>query len=85
MLVNWDASLLRESETSWHPPPLDWIKINVDASLLDSNLASIGVVVRDSKGRLLLAFGKKKLHWDINQLELDVVFFFERCHERMDV
>ncbi|KAI0515997.1 hypothetical protein KFK09_008668 [Dendrobium nobile] len=74
MLVNSDASLLRESDTSWHPPPPDWIKINVDASLLDSNLASIGGVVRDSKGRLLLAFGKHKLHWDINQLELDAIF-----------
>ncbi|XP_028552623.1 uncharacterized protein LOC114580160 [Dendrobium catenatum] len=42
MLVNWDASLLKESEASWHPLPPDWIKINVDASLLDSHTASIG-------------------------------------------
>ncbi|KAI0519807.1 hypothetical protein KFK09_007268 [Dendrobium nobile] len=74
ILVNWDAFLLRESETSWHPPPLGWIKINVDASLLDSNSVSIGGVVRDSKGSLLLAFGKQTLHWDINQLELEAVY-----------
>ncbi|XP_020685352.1 uncharacterized protein LOC110101664 [Dendrobium catenatum] len=74
LLVNWDANLLREFVTSWHPPPLDWIKINVDSSLLDSNLASIGGVARDSKGCLLLAFGRQKLHWDINQLEMEAVF-----------
>ncbi|XP_020672999.1 uncharacterized protein LOC110092690 [Dendrobium catenatum] len=74
MLVNWDVSLLRESNSSWHPPPPDWIKINVDASLVDSNLASLGGVVCDSMGRLLLAFSKQKIHWDVNQLELDAVF-----------
>ncbi|KAI0529343.1 hypothetical protein KFK09_001890 [Dendrobium nobile] len=41
-LVNWDALLHREFETTCHPPPLEWIKFNVDASLLDSNLASVG-------------------------------------------
>ncbi|PKU60814.1 hypothetical protein MA16_Dca028787 [Dendrobium catenatum] len=84
MLVNWDANLLRESETSWHPPPLDWIKINIDASLLDSNLASIGGVARDFKGSLLLAFGEQKLHWDINQLELEAVLF-EELHSRLEI
>ncbi|KAI0524754.1 hypothetical protein KFK09_004139 [Dendrobium nobile] len=74
LLVNWDANLLRESVTTWHPPPLDWIKFNVDASLLDSILASIGGVARYSKGNLILAFGRQRLHWDINQLELEAVY-----------
>ncbi|XP_020674943.1 uncharacterized protein LOC110094124 [Dendrobium catenatum] len=74
MLVNWDASLYCEFDLSWRPPSPDWIKINVDASFLDSNLASIGGVVRDSMGKSLLAFGKQQLHWDINQLELDAIF-----------
>ncbi|KAL0927709.1 hypothetical protein M5K25_001909 [Dendrobium thyrsiflorum] len=54
----------------WHPPPPDWIKVNVDASLLPSYKAGIGGVFRDSKGKFLLAFGKKCIHWDISQLEL---------------
>ncbi|PKU75233.1 hypothetical protein MA16_Dca027183 [Dendrobium catenatum] len=58
----------------WHPPPLDWIKINVDSSLLDSNMARIGGIIRDNKGIFLLSFGNLKMHWDINQLEMDVIF-----------
>ncbi|PKU68430.1 hypothetical protein MA16_Dca021970 [Dendrobium catenatum] len=58
----------------WHLPPLDSIKINVDASLLDSNIASIGGIVRDHKGKFLFDFGKKKMHWDINQLEMESIF-----------
>ncbi|XP_020699437.1 uncharacterized protein LOC110111773 [Dendrobium catenatum] len=73
MLVDWGTSLRSESSSIWHPPPLHWLKINVDAALLDSNLASIGGKVRYFKGRLLLAFGKKKMHGDINQLELEAI------------
>ncbi|XP_028554372.1 uncharacterized protein LOC114580578 [Dendrobium catenatum] len=36
-LSNWGTNLLRESCESWCPPPKDWMKINVDASLLRSN------------------------------------------------
>ncbi|KAI0515992.1 hypothetical protein KFK09_008663 [Dendrobium nobile] len=69
----WGTNLLWESTKAWCPPPLDWIKINVDASLLSSNIAGIGGVFRDHKGRLILAFGKKKIHWDIAQFELEAV------------
>ncbi|KAL0910886.1 hypothetical protein M5K25_018983 [Dendrobium thyrsiflorum] len=54
---NWDANLLRESELTWRPPPLDWIKINVDATLQRSYNANIGAIIRDHKGRFLYAFG----------------------------
>ncbi|KAI0530979.1 hypothetical protein KFK09_000528 [Dendrobium nobile] len=57
-------------EKIWHPPPPGWIKINLDASLLRSNKGGTGGVIRDCKGRLLLAFGKPCIHWDIAHLEL---------------
>ncbi|KAL0925393.1 hypothetical protein M5K25_003719 [Dendrobium thyrsiflorum] len=69
----WGANLLRESLNSWHPPPLDWIKVNVDASLLRTNLAGIGGVFRDHKGRLIMAFGRNMFHWDVAQLEMEAV------------
>ncbi|XP_028552555.1 uncharacterized protein LOC110095510 isoform X2 [Dendrobium catenatum] len=73
-LSNWGTSLLRESRESWCPPPKDWMKINVDASLLRSNCSGIGGIFRDYKGRFIIAFGENKIHWDIAQLELEAVF-----------
>ncbi|KAI0513446.1 hypothetical protein KFK09_009467 [Dendrobium nobile] len=73
-LTNWGSNLLRESKSTWCPPPKDWIKINIDASLLSSNLAGVGGVFRDHKGRFISAFGKNGIHWDIAQLELEAVF-----------
>ncbi|KAI0499520.1 hypothetical protein KFK09_017724 [Dendrobium nobile] len=57
----------------WQPPPPGWIKINVDASLRGNYEAGIGGIVKDSRGRFLLAFGRKKIHWDIAQLEMAVI------------
>ncbi|KAI0519669.1 hypothetical protein KFK09_007123 [Dendrobium nobile] len=68
ILESWEA------HASWCPPPKDLMKINVDPSLLSSNLAGIGGIFRDHKGRFIIAFGKNKVHWDIAQLELEAVF-----------
>ncbi|XP_020673031.1 uncharacterized protein LOC110092712 [Dendrobium catenatum] len=38
-LSNWGTNLLRESQNTWCPPPKDWMKINVDASLISSGHA----------------------------------------------
>ncbi|XP_020677838.1 uncharacterized protein LOC110096301 [Dendrobium catenatum] len=73
-LTSCGTHLLRESQRTWCPPPKDWIKINVDASLLSSNLAGVGGVFRDHKGRFIRAFGKNGAHWDIARLELEAVF-----------
>ncbi|PKU76469.1 hypothetical protein MA16_Dca001072 [Dendrobium catenatum] len=73
LIASWGANLSREFQTVWHSPPLGWIKINVDAALLPSYNAGIGGCIRDDKGRLLIAFGKKRMHWDIANLELDAV------------
>ncbi|KAI0519774.1 hypothetical protein KFK09_007235 [Dendrobium nobile] len=74
-LTSWGANLLRKSQSTWCPPPKDWIKINVDASLLSSNLVGVGGLLRDHKGRFISAFGKKGTHWNIAQLELEAVFW----------
>ncbi|KAI0519619.1 hypothetical protein KFK09_007073 [Dendrobium nobile] len=58
------------SSYEWQRPPPDWIKTNFDASLKGNYEAGIGGIARDYKGRFLLAFGIKKMHWDIAQLEL---------------
>ncbi|KAI0502609.1 hypothetical protein KFK09_017564 [Dendrobium nobile] len=66
---NWDTNQ-RELFCSWYPPPIGWIKLNVDASILSNNVAGFGGVIRDEKGRFLLAFGINIMHWDIAQIEL---------------
>ncbi|XP_020684615.2 uncharacterized protein LOC110101165 [Dendrobium catenatum] len=57
-------------EDRWCPPPPEWIKLNVDATLFPSYKGGIGGVIRDFKGRLIAAFGKPEIHWDITHLEL---------------
>ncbi|PKU71907.1 hypothetical protein MA16_Dca013788 [Dendrobium catenatum] len=73
LIASWGANLPGEFQNIWHPPPPGWIKINVDAALLTSYFAGIGGCFRDDKGRLLIAFGEKRMHWDIATLELDAV------------
>ncbi|KAL0912918.1 hypothetical protein M5K25_016339 [Dendrobium thyrsiflorum] len=62
---------------TWYPPPSDWIKVNVDATLLPSYKAGIGGIFRDYKGRLLLAFGKTCVHWDVGSLELSTTLYIK--------
>ncbi|PKU86364.1 hypothetical protein MA16_Dca019909 [Dendrobium catenatum] len=78
LIASWGANIPREFLNAWHPPPPGWIKINVDASFLMSYNAGIGGCFRDDKGRLLIAFGEKRMHWDIANLELDVVMAIRR-------
>ncbi|XP_028556870.1 uncharacterized protein LOC114581249 [Dendrobium catenatum] len=67
----WDVNQpSRLSLSHWYPPPPDWHKVNVDATLLSNYKAGIGGIFRDHKGRFLLAFGKPYIHWDIYSLEL---------------
>ncbi|XP_020673922.1 uncharacterized protein LOC110093390 [Dendrobium catenatum] len=55
---SWDTNqLFKLSPISWYPPPPGWLKVNLDASLSNSNLAGIGGVLRDSKGGFIGAFG----------------------------
>ncbi|KAI0486592.1 hypothetical protein KFK09_029340 [Dendrobium nobile] len=69
-LGKWDANQPSWlSNIHWNPPPPNWLKVNVDASLLPSYKAGIGGVVHDHQGRLLLAFGKSYVHWDISTME----------------
>ncbi|KAI0510379.1 hypothetical protein KFK09_010980 [Dendrobium nobile] len=70
---HWGVNQSRRLCNCWHPPPPDWIKVNVDASLLPSYKTVIGGVLRDSKGKFLMAFGKKYVHWDISQPELSSI------------
>ncbi|PKU86229.1 hypothetical protein MA16_Dca002060 [Dendrobium catenatum] len=68
---NWNANqLFKLSKSSWLPPPLGWIKVNVDASIFLNNSTGIEGIFRDYKGRGLAAFGFHTIHWDIAQKEL---------------
>ncbi|KAI0496467.1 hypothetical protein KFK09_022784 [Dendrobium nobile] len=73
---NWDTNQLKLF-SSWCPPPTDWIKINIDASLKSNYLAGIGSIIRDNKGRFLSAFGHHYLHWDIAHVELLAVYYLK--------
>ncbi|PKU64482.1 hypothetical protein MA16_Dca008405 [Dendrobium catenatum] len=37
-------------------------------------MAGIGGIFKDYRGRFILAFGKKLIHWDIAQLEMKATF-----------
>ncbi|XP_073137538.1 uncharacterized protein [Henckelia pumila] len=55
-----DVSNRRGLEKVWKPSDLGCLKLNVDASVnTNSNKFSVGGVVHDNQGRLLLAFGKQ--------------------------
>ncbi|KAI0492265.1 hypothetical protein KFK09_026534 [Dendrobium nobile] len=66
----WDVNQSFRLSNNWHPPPPNWIKVNVDASLLSSYKAGIAAIIRGCKGRFLCAYGRSCIHWDIAQLEL---------------
>lgn len=40
---------------SWRPPLDGWVKVNFDAYVADNAIRGLGVVVRDSSGKLLIA------------------------------
>ncbi|CAL8999139.1 unnamed protein product [Prunus brigantina] len=52
----------------WHPPPTSWIKINFDGSLMNSQ-ASIGYVIRNCNGHVLLANSNNIGENSINAVE----------------
>ncbi|KAL0923917.1 hypothetical protein M5K25_004705 [Dendrobium thyrsiflorum] len=75
---NWDANRHLMLSKIWYPPPSNWIKLNVDVALTLSNLASIVGVLRDHKGRFLLAYyGRRLKHWEISFMELLAIFEFK--------
>ncbi|KAL6134961.1 hypothetical protein ACLB2K_067189 [Fragaria x ananassa] len=39
--------------TTWSPPPVGWVKVNSDAAWLPSSSAGLGVIIRDSSGRVI--------------------------------
>ena len=51
---------IQRGETRWKPPNPGIYKINFDGAIFeDSALAGLGVVIRDSAGLIIAAFGQK--------------------------
>ncbi|PKU61502.1 hypothetical protein MA16_Dca026016 [Dendrobium catenatum] len=78
----WDANQpVRLSRNCWHSPPPDWIKVNVNSSLLTSYKA--GGVFRDHKGRFLCIW----IQWcSLGHLSVrnGSYLFFKMCCQRLD-
>lgn len=51
--VTHSARTHRPSE-HWEPPPVGWIKINVDGASDAAGRAGVGVIIRDERGHVLL-------------------------------
>ncbi|XP_025679202.1 uncharacterized protein [Arachis hypogaea] len=52
-----EANRSRTYPVTWRPPPEDWLKANVDAAFRKENeTGAIAVVIRDSKGNMVLGF-----------------------------
>ncbi|PKU70999.1 Putative ribonuclease H protein [Dendrobium catenatum] len=58
------------SHKLWCAPPPNWLKVNFDGALLQSNRAGLGVVIRDHEGKLVVAAGHQIEHWDATTTEL---------------
>ncbi|KAK8943775.1 hypothetical protein KSP40_PGU018291 [Platanthera guangdongensis] len=61
-----------------NPPPLGWIKINVDCSLQASGRAGLGIVIRNEIGRVLMAAVFAWQHWDPRRVEFEAVAAIRR-------
>ncbi|KAL0927631.1 hypothetical protein M5K25_001822 [Dendrobium thyrsiflorum] len=69
----WDTNRLYLIDYSWCPPPSNWLKVNFDGAYKIPYRAGLGIVVRDATGNLIVAAGKKVLHWDVNFIELQSI------------
>ena len=56
MLNNQDRSVRNTRFISWTQPPMGWIKLNGDGSVLSNRRASCGGVMRDDSGQFLQGF-----------------------------
>lgn len=59
------------SHSLWKPPPLSWLKLNVDASWNNfAQIGGVGWIIRDFKGSLISAgFKEIRKLWPISYLE----------------
>lgn len=75
-----EAHKSRRDKAKWVPPPLDCIKINVDAALNNrEDRVGLGFVARDSSGKVLLAASKSS--WpalDAERAEIDAFLWAAR-------
>ncbi|KAI0496370.1 hypothetical protein KFK09_022686 [Dendrobium nobile] len=63
---------------SWcPPPPLGWLKINVDGALRRNNAGGIGITIRDCHCNLVVAAGWGITHWDSTHVELMAIQYIE--------
>lgn len=53
VLGTTNHSLPETIPTTWSPPPVGWVKVNSDAAWLPSSSAGLGVIIRDSSGRVI--------------------------------
>lgn len=61
--------------SSWEPPPRNRYKVNVDGALLtNQKSAGVGVIIRDSEGRVEVALSKK-LGLPLGALEIEAKAF----------
>lgn len=42
----------------WFPPPMEYVKVNVDASIRAQGVASLGIIARSRMGEVIVASGK---------------------------
>nr|XP_025625426.1 uncharacterized protein LOC112717674 [Arachis hypogaea] len=55
-----EANRSRTYPVTWRPPPENWLKANVDAAFRKENeTGAIAVVIRNSKGKMVLGFSGK--------------------------
>jgi reverse transcriptase-like protein len=79
-LYNGSTSVSQQSSflhyQSWRPPSNGWVKVNFDAYEADNAIRGLGVVVRDSYGKLLVAGVRRiKSLWPVDICEAAAALF----------
>ena len=83
------STIFPSNQSKWENPPLNWVKINSDASVVGINCsAAIGGVARDSSGRWLWGFSGRIGNSEVDGAELSAVkksleFAWERRTQRI--
>ena len=62
-----ESSRVCTTAAKWHYPPVGWMKANFDAHIGPNGDIGLGVVVRDSSGRMVLGGVRRRTaNWDVH-------------------
>ncbi|KAL2923824.1 hypothetical protein RDABS01_015315 [Bienertia sinuspersici] len=71
------------TQTSWSVPPHGWVKVNTDAYVPNNGRVGLGVVIRDDRGKVLVAGVRKIEATDVELAEAQAALYGVSLARRM--